>query len=64
MEHIVHPALVVGRRDLVVDCKTAPAGTLRAGSGSCRACDCRGFRPTGRRNDVCAFCGHMWDRHW
>jgi len=37
---------------------------LIAGSGACKACDCRGFRPTGKRNDVCAFCGHMWDRHW
>jgi hypothetical protein len=37
---------------------------VRAGSGACKACDCRGFRPTGKHNDVCAYCGHMWDRHW
>ncbi len=44
--------------------ETASAEPVVAGSGACRACDCRGFRPTGKRNDVCAFCGHMWGRHW
>jgi len=37
-----------------------------AGSGACRAqdCNCGGFKPTGKGNDVCAYCGHMWGRHW
>jgi hypothetical protein len=38
---------------------------VHAGPGACsaRGCNCGGFRPTGLKNDVCAYCGHMWAIH-
>jgi len=33
------------------------------GPGRCKACDCRGFKATGKKNDVCATCGHYWQMH-
>jgi hypothetical protein len=43
------------------NCEAKPS--VFAGPGACKACDCRGFRPTGKRNDVCAYCGHLWAMH-
>lgn len=40
----------------------APAGPV-LGYGRCKACDCRGFKATGKQNDVCADCGHYWQIH-
>jgi hypothetical protein len=34
-----------------------------AGPGRCSACDCRGFKPTGRKDDICGTCGHYWQVH-
>ena len=36
---------------------------LVMGPGRCKACDCRGFKPTGKKNDICADCGHYWQIH-
>ena len=33
------------------------------GPGRCKACGCRGFKPTGKGNDICADCGHYWQIH-
>ena len=40
-----------------------PVDTLQCGPGACRACDCRGFKATGKGNDICATCSHYWQVH-
>lgn len=39
------------------------AEPLRAGSGACKACGCRGYRPNSPKNDYCKDCGHSWYMH-
>jgi hypothetical protein len=34
-----------------------------AGSGRCKACSCRGYRPNNPKNDYCHDCGHSWYMH-
>lgn len=34
-----------------------------AGSGRCKACGCRGYRPKSPKNDYCKDCGHSWYMH-
>ncbi|MEA2569235.1 MAG: hypothetical protein QOI24_1236 [Acidobacteriota bacterium] len=34
-----------------------------AGSGRCKACGCRGYRPNIPKNDYCKDCGHSWHMH-
>lgn len=34
-----------------------------AGSGRCKACGCRGYRPNSPKNDYCKDCGHSWYMH-
>lgn len=34
-----------------------------AGSGRCKACGCRGYRPNHPKNDYCRDCGHSWYMH-
>jgi hypothetical protein len=34
-----------------------------AGSGRCKACACRGYRPNYPKNDYCKDCGHSWYMH-
>jgi len=34
-----------------------------AGSGHCKACGCRGYRPNTPKNDYCRDCGHSWYLH-
>jgi hypothetical protein len=34
-----------------------------AGSGRCKACGCRGYRPNYPKNDYCMDCGHSWYMH-
>jgi hypothetical protein len=34
-----------------------------AGSGHCKACGCRGYRPNSPKNDYCKDCGHSWYMH-
>lgn len=34
-----------------------------AGSGPCKACDCRGYKPNDPKNDYCKVCGHSWYMH-
>lgn len=36
---------------------------LRAGSGGCRSCRCRGFRSKPEKDNYCAECGHHWNNH-
>lgn len=45
-----------GQPRIILPVKEAPV----AGPGACRACSCRGFKPTGKGNDICADCGHYW----
>lgn|GEM_PF-6473772 len=40
-----------------------PIDLPRCGPGACRACDCRGFKATGKGNDICATCSHYWQVH-
>jgi hypothetical protein len=40
-----------------------PIDMPHCGPGACKACDCRGFKATGKGNDVCATCGHYWQIH-
>jgi hypothetical protein len=32
--------------------------------GRCHSCDCKGFTPTGKKNNICNTCSHHWSRHW
>jgi hypothetical protein len=34
-----------------------------AGSGRCKACGCKGYRPNSPKNDYCKDCGHSWHMH-
>lgn len=34
-----------------------------AGSGRCKACGCKGYRPNNPKNDYCRDCGHSWYMH-
>ena len=34
-----------------------------AGSGRCKACGCRGYRPNNPKDDYCRDCGHSWYMH-
>lgn len=34
-----------------------------AGTGRCKACGCRGYRPNSPKNDYCKDCGHSWYMH-
>jgi hypothetical protein len=34
-----------------------------AGSGRCKACGCKGYRPNYPKNDYCRDCGHSWYMH-
>lgn len=34
-----------------------------AGSGRCKACGCKGYRPNNPKNDYCKDCGHSWYMH-
>lgn len=34
-----------------------------SGSGRCKACACRGYRPNNPKNDYCKDCGHSWYMH-
>jgi hypothetical protein len=45
------------------DDQWTPSQYPGAGPGRCSACDCRGFKPTGKKNDICADCGHYWQIH-
>jgi hypothetical protein len=33
------------------------------GTGRCKACHCRGYRPNYPKNDYCKDCGHSWYMH-
>jgi hypothetical protein len=34
-----------------------------AGSGRCKSCGCKGYRPNNPKNDYCKDCGHSWYMH-
>jgi len=34
-----------------------------AGSGRCKSCGCKGYRPNDPKNDYCKDCGHSWYMH-
>ena len=33
------------------------------GTGGCRSCSCRGYRPNTPPNHYCKDCGHHWNNH-
>lgn len=40
-----------------------PINIPHCGPGACTACNCRGFKATGKGNDICATCSHYWQAH-
>jgi hypothetical protein len=42
----------------------APESPPRCDWGRCHSCSCKGFTPTGKKNDICNTCSHHWSRHW
>lgn len=43
--------------------ETIENGPIAAGSGRCKSCGCKGYRPNNPKNDYCKDCGHSWYMH-
>lgn len=36
---------------------------IKNGFGSCKACQCMGYKANDPKNDYCRSCGHHWTQH-